>query len=475
MKKIISMMIAVFIFAIMQVPAARAGVNNDALYSVVYIESYKFYNDEPLIMATGSGTLVSQDGIILTNNHVVTDETGVPYDAFKICYLASLVEPLLCDEIATILDYDTDLDLAILYPAVRYNPETDTWDEIPADDTVTYNPITFRTTSYDDADLPQLREEISIAGYPAASLTGSINTTKGQITGNMPLVIDEATQESIIWYLETDALINPGSSGGAALDTNDRFAGVPTMISTTGESGQYGYIIPVTIVNYYFDSLVDEGILTYNPNQYVYGDTQMALEDAISAGQNLTLSELSNLGDDVQLFFDVNETHPNYDAIKFLKENKIISGYLDGYFKPENEITRAELMKILSLATGTTIDAVQYQNCFPDVTTDWYAQYVCYAKSKGWIQGYPDGTFKPGQKVVKAEAIKMVLNTQGVIIEENVAVNPFGDVSKTEWYAKYVQTAKNLGLLEETGSLYHPASNATRGGVSENIYRVIKP
>lgn len=46
-----------------------------------------------------------------------------------------------------------------------------------------------------------------------------------------------------------------------------------------------------------------------------------------------------------------------------------------------------------------TEDENLYENCFEDVEDEWFAPYVCYAKEKGWVTGYPDGTFKPENNV----------------------------------------------------------------------------
>ncbi len=120
---------------------------------------------------------------------------------------------------------------------------------------------------------------------------------------------------------------------------------------------------------------------------------------------------------------------------------------------------------------GISPDDTQYSNCFPDVTTDWYAKYVCYAKEQGWIEGYDDGTFLPANEVNKVEAIKMLLEVFGIETHDPISTT-FSDVILGEWYAKYIVKAEELGLLEESG-IYSPASNITRGGVSENIYRLL--
>ncbi len=163
--------------------------------------------------------------------------------------------------------------------------------------------------------------------------------------------------------------------------------------------------------------------------------------------------------------------HQNETAIQYLYDKGIVEGYPDGTFKPDNNLTRAELMKILVLGAGYDPDANQYNNCFPDVGDEWFARYICFAKEQGWVEGYEDGTFKPGNNVLKVEAIKMLLEIFNVRLSY-LPESPFEDVGLDQWYSTYVITAAELNLLEETG-LYNPGDFITRGGVSENIYRLI--
>lgn len=163
--------------------------------------------------------------------------------------------------------------------------------------------------------------------------------------------------------------------------------------------------------------------------------------------------------------------HQNETAISYLYDNGIVEGYPDGTFKPDNNLTRAELMKILVLGAGYDPDENEYNGCFPDVGTDWFARYVCFAYENGWVEGYEDGEFKPGNNVLKVEALKMLLEIFSVRLNY-FPESPFEDVGLDQWYSTYVITAAGLNLLEEEGS-YNPGDLITRGGVSENIYRLI--
>jgi len=166
-------------------------------------------------------------------------------------------------------------------------------------------------------------------------------------------------------------------------------------------------------------------------------------------------------------------TSPNQTAIQYLYDNNIITGYSDGTFKPENTVNRAELLKILVGGKGVIPTVSQYHNCFPDVNTEWFAPYVCYAKAQNWVQGYPDNTFRPAQIVNKVEAIKMLVNSQGYTVPSLVSGPLFTDVQNSQWYAPYLLTAKDKGLLETSSGVYGVTDGMTRGEISENIYRAI--
>lgn len=163
----------------------------------------------------------------------------------------------------------------------------------------------------------------------------------------------------------------------------------------------------------------------------------------------------------------------NKTAILYLSDNGVIKGYSDGSFKPNDSINRAELSKILVTATHTEPGLDQYNRCFSDVGMQWFASYICYAKAQGWVKGYADGTFKPGNPVNTAEALKMILNAQNIAPEVSVEFNTYTDVDSGAWFAAYVETANAKGLLEKKSGKLGIGANITRGMVAETIYRAI--
>jgi|GEM_PF-2034553 len=161
-------------------------------------------------------------------------------------------------------------------------------------------------------------------------------------------------------------------------------------------------------------------------------------------------------------------------AIEYLQGKNIINGYDDGTFRPDNTINRAELLKILVGGAGyAKPDEATYRNCFPDVKTEWYASYVCFAKEKGWINGYSDGSFRPEQMINKVEAIKMLVNSQGYPATKDTStdISTYSDVDLKQWYGPYMYVAEAMEIIENSENNFYPDVFITRGEVSNNIYR----
>jgi endonuclease YncB( thermonuclease family) len=168
------------------------------------------------------------------------------------------------------------------------------------------------------------------------------------------------------------------------------------------------------------------------------------------------------------------EGHDYEYAIQYLYDNEVISGYHDGTFKPYDTVNRAELLRILVGGKGVAIaDYWNYGNCFPDVNEEWFAPFVCYAKEQGWVDGYEDGTFKPSQTVNKAEAVKMLVNSQGYSLFAEIVDSSYTDVDEEGWYAPYMQAAYDRGLFGKEVGVYGIGDGMSRGEISGNIYRAM--
>lgn len=162
-------------------------------------------------------------------------------------------------------------------------------------------------------------------------------------------------------------------------------------------------------------------------------------------------------------FTDIKEEDKYYLPSRYLSEKEIINGYGDGTFKPEKDISRAELLKIIFEGNKTKTTNPD-TNCFPDVGyQEWYSKYVCTAKDLKIISGYDDGNFKPDQTINKAEALKIM----GEFYKWDTKNDP-----KQAWYSKYIDFSKNQNLLEDSDN-FDPEKNMSRGEMSSTLYRFL--
>jgi len=113
-------------------------------------------------------------------------------------------------------------------------------------------------------------------------------------------------------------------------------------------------------------------------------------------------------------FKDVPEDHWARKPIEFLGTIGLVSGYPDGTFRPERTLTRAELATLLVRAKNITL-ADKANGAFSDVPmTHWAAKYIEAAKDAGLVKGYPDGTFRPDAKIKKAEGVTVMARLEGL-------------------------------------------------------------
>jgi len=162
-------------------------------------------------------------------------------------------------------------------------------------------------------------------------------------------------------------------------------------------------------------------------------------------------------------FNDVSNNNSYHEAINYLQQQAVVGGYPDGSFKPDRKINRAEFTKIIveSQFSSAQITACTSNAGFTDVTTtDWFAPYVCVAKSQGIVGGYPDKTFRAGNTIVLSEAAKIVAESFNLTVDRDLR----------PWFAPYLQRLTDLNAIPP--SLTEPANPVRRGEMAELIYRL---
>ena len=146
-------------------------------------------------------------------------------------------------------------------------------------------------------------------------------------------------------------------------------------------------------------------------------------------------------------FSDVTSAHWAANYIGYMEQFGIVRGYSDGTFRPNAPITRAEFAAICcrfeQLTDGTAT--------FTDVpASHWAAKSIAYAATRGWVTGYADGTFKPGNNITRAEVAAVTCrllerNADKEYIRAHLKELPrvFADMNEQHWAYWYAMEAAN--------------------------------
>ena len=220
-------------------------------------------------------------------------------------------------------------------------------------------------------------------------------------------------------------------------------------ITVVGRFEQEFDIIPAII-----EILKPRDVLTKEHIAYLNGYS----DGTVRPNGNITRAEVATiffrlLTDEVR---DANLTYGNtftdvpngawYNAaVSTLSSMQIINGYTDGSFRPNQNITRAELASIIARFAELKNTSGVY---FTDISGHWAAENICLAAANGWITGYSDGSFKPNRPVTRAETVTMInrvlerspLSTDDLL---DGMVTYSDNLDTTAWYYLAIQEASN--------------------------------
>lgn len=172
-------------------------------------------------IGTGSGVIISEDGYIVTNNHVIKDATEleVTLNNNKV-YKAKLIGT------------DSKMDIALL--------------KIDADGKLPYS-------TFADSDQVKVGEWVLAVGNPY-NLTSTV--TAGIVSAKARNLDTKGIQS----FIQTDAAVNPGNSGGALVNTRGELIGINTMISSpTGSYAGYSFAVPSNITRKIIEDIMEFG------------------------------------------------------------------------------------------------------------------------------------------------------------------------------------------------------------------------
>lgn len=190
-----------------------------------YWDFWDFFGNQGPIASSGSGVIISADGYIVTNNHVIegADDIEVQLSNSRKAYKAKVI------------GIDPNTDLALLKIEASGLPKA----------------------TFSNSENLRIGEWVLAVGNPfnlTSTVTAGIVSAKGR---SLHIV---NTQFPIESFIQTDAAINPGNSGGALVNGNGELVGINTAIYTkTGSYSGYGFAIPANIVQKVVKDLIDFG------------------------------------------------------------------------------------------------------------------------------------------------------------------------------------------------------------------------
>ena len=258
------------------------------------------------------------------------------------------------------------------------------------------------------------RNSLEKSDYTFKGWSTSRYATRGEYQPGDSFTIRENTTLYAIW--EED------SSGGSFGFTGSWTSSKPSIEKPVE-------IKPISIKEAYIKGYEDG---TFRPKENMTRGEVAAIFTRLK-----TNGEESNVTSN-SVYNDVNSTDWYAKYVGYVTENNLMKGYEDGTFRPEEKITRAEFVTAIARYNSLT----SADNSFTDANGHWAEGYIGAVTTKSWIKGYPDGTFKPDNNISREEVVVIINRMEGINVESNSNVmNPFKDVDESLWSYKDIIAA----------------------------------
>ncbi|MEH1849161.1 MAG: DUF1565 domain-containing protein [Nostoc sp.] len=174
-------------------------------------------------------------------------------------------------------------------------------------------------------------------------------------------------------------------------------------------------------------------------------------------------------------FKDVPANYWAKTYIEALASQNIIAGFPDGSFKPDDRVTRAQFATIVTKAL--TPPAKRAGTQFKDVASSFWAYAAIQsAYQSQFVSGYPDGTFKPQQQIQRVQALVALANGLGLTANNQNVISFYTDAAQIPNYAiapVAAATARQLVINYPTAKQLNPNREATRAEVAAFVYQAL--
>ena len=145
---------------------------------------------------------------------------------------------------------------------------------------------------------------------------------------------------------------------------------------------------------------------------------------------------------------DVQKRAWYYNTVKYVSERNMMMGYDNGKFEPEKNMTRAEFTTILYRIAGAP--SMKYESCYSDVADNmFYSQAVTWAKCNGIVSGYDDGTFGPNDEITREQMVTILYRYEKFMNGTLTAVGDYSHFSDGNKVSNYASEAMKWAVGNE--------------------------
>lgn len=167
-------------------------------------------------------------------------------------------------------------------------------------------------------------------------------------------------------------------------------------------------------------------------------------------------------------FHDVDSSHPNKVFVDYLAGQGVFGGFPDGSFRPGDYLTRAQAASLMVRALGLTAGGIT-ETSFTDIADNhWALADIATAEKAGLLKGFPDGTFRPNQTLTRAQSVALIIRMSGQPIPE-LHLPQINDLAPGHWAAGAVAVALDAGMVNLNGSSFEPNEFFTRADIARAL------
>ncbi|SHH61911.1 Listeria/Bacterioides repeat-containing protein [Anaerosphaera aminiphila DSM 21120] len=299
-------------------------------------------------------------------------------------------------------------------------------------------PVDSKQYSSGDTVKVEGRNTLYRTNYTFKGWSTTKNATRVEYTAGDTFKITKNTQLYAVWEKDSDSSGGGWTWGGSSTSTGSEKPKVEETLTHTAYLNGY-------------------------PDNTIRPQGSITRAEVATIFARLKVGE-TNIPTSTAKYSDVNSSDWYTKYIAFVTDNKIMEGYEDGSFKPNGKITRAEFTAVVARYNSLA----NVDSSFEDVSEHWAEKYIGSVTNKGWINGYPDGTFKPEKDISREEVATMVNKMLDRKVDKeglnNLLINNFTDLDNSSW--------SYFDIVEASNG--HKSVRRTSGNIMENWKELIK-